>query len=78
MSGEKYVKLCRKFFAETMPDDMKKVFMLVINNTHYIPDDQKIFLCDNIFHYESIGDYSRNQILDILDGLNLFSMDKME
>tara|TARA_R110002126_G_scaffold243153_2_gene386283 strand:- start:9168 stop:9398 length:231 start_codon:yes stop_codon:yes gene_type:complete len=73
MSGEKYVKLNRKFFAEEMPSDMKRVFMLVINNTPCIPDDQKIFLCDNIFHYESIGDYSRNQILDILDDLNLFT-----
>jgi hypothetical protein len=73
MSGEKYVKLNRKFFAEEMPSDMKRAFMLVINNTPCIPDDQKIFLCDNIFHYESIGDYSRNQILDILDDLNLFT-----
>lgn len=73
MSGEKYVKLSRKFFAEEMPADMKRAFMLVINNTPCIPDDQKIFLCDNIFHYESIGDYSRNQILDILDDLNLFT-----
>ena len=73
MSGEKYVKLNRKFFAEEMPSDMKRAFMLVINSTPCIPDDQKIFLCDNIFHYESIGDYSRNQILDILDDLNLFT-----
>jgi len=73
MSGEKYVKLSRTFFAETMPDDMKRIFMLVINNTDYIPYDQKVFLCDNIFHYESIGDYSRGQVLDVLDELKLFT-----
>lgn len=74
MTTEKYVKLNRKFFAESMPDDMKKAFMLVINHTPCIPEDQRLFLCDNIFHYETIGDYSRGQVLDVLDELKLFVM----
>ena len=71
---EKYVKLNRAFFAETMPADMKRVFMLVINNTPCIPQHEKVFLCDNIFHFEDIGDFSRGQILDILDELKLFTI----
>jgi len=73
MQEEKYINLNRVFFAETIPDDMKRVFMLVINNTPCIPHDQKVFLCDHIHHYESISDYARSELLDVLDELHLFS-----
>lgn len=72
MGDEKYVKLNRKFFAETMPEDMKRAFMLIINNTSCLPYDQKVFLCDNIHNYERINDYTRSELLDVLDELHLF------
>lgn len=69
---EKYLTLNRGFFSETMPDDMKRVFMLVVNNTPCFPDDQKAFLCGCIHNYEKIDDYTRGQLLDVLDDLHLF------
>jgi hypothetical protein len=73
MSAEEeiYVKLNRAFFAETMPEDMKRVFMLIINKTA-LPADQKLFLCDYIHNYENINDYARGQLLDVIDELKLF------
>jgi hypothetical protein len=76
MSGETYVKLNRAFFAQEMPADMKRVFMLAINNTPCFGEREKIFLCDNIFHYEDIGDFARKEILDVLDELRLFACNK--
>jgi len=72
MEEEKYIKLNRKFFAESMPDDMKRVFMLIVNNTPYFPQKQKEFLCDHIHHFEHIGDFARSELLDVLDELHLF------
>lgn len=68
---ETYVKLNRAFFADSMPADMKRVFMLIINKTT-LPDDQKGFLCDYIHNYENINDYARGQLLDVIDELKLF------
>jgi hypothetical protein len=72
MQKEKYLRLSRTFFSQSMPDDFKRVFMLVVQNTHYLPDKQKEFLCDHIHHYETIGDLARNELLDVLDGFQLF------
>jgi hypothetical protein len=69
---ETYVKLNRVFFSKTMPADMKRIFMLVVNNTPYFPDDQRAFLCGCIHNYETIDDYTRGQLLDVLDDLKLF------
>lgn len=69
---EKYLTLNRSFFAKSIPNDMKRVFMLVINNTNCLPDDQKGFLCDYIHNYENINDYARGQLLDVIDELKLF------
>lgn len=69
---EKYLTLNRGFFSTTMPDDMKRVFMLVVNNTPCFPDDQRAFLCGCIHNYETIDDYTRGQLLDVLDDLKLF------
>jgi hypothetical protein len=69
---EKYIRLSRTFFSKSMPDDFKRMFMLVIKNTHYLPDNQKEFLCDHIHHYENISDLARSELLDVLDGLQLF------
>ena len=73
MQEEKYIHLTRVFLADTRPDDKKRVFKLDINNTPCIPHDQKVFLCDHIHHYESISDYARSELLDVLDELHLFS-----
>jgi len=73
MQEEKYIKLNRTFFAETMPEDMKRAFMLVINNTPCFQHEQKVFLCDHIHNYERINDYARSELLDVLDELHLFS-----
>lgn len=69
---EKHLTLNRRFFADTIPDDMKRVFMLVINNTPCFPDDHKAFLCGCIHNYETIDEYARGQLLDVIDELKLF------
>lgn len=74
MAAEKYVTLNRTFFAKTMPADMKRVFMMVIQHADILPNDQKLFLCDHIHNYEVIGDFARGELLDVLDGLQLFAI----
>lgn len=69
---EKFVKLNRKFLELEMPDDLKRCFMLIIKNTPCLPDEDKIFICDHIFHYENINQYQREEVLDVLDDLQLF------
>lgn len=70
-----HLTLNRKFLATEMPDNMKKGFILAITHTPYIPYHQKAFICDNIHNYEKIDDYSKGQLLDVLDELHLFSID---
>lgn len=72
MQEEQNVKLNRTFFAKSMPDEFKCVFIKIVQNTPCFPYDEKAFLCDHIHHYEDIGDYARNQLLDVLDDLRLF------
>lgn len=69
------LKLNRKFFATEMPDNMKKGFILAITHTPYIPYYDKTFICDNIHNYEKIDDDAKRHLLDVLDELNLFSID---
>jgi hypothetical protein len=46
--------------------------MLIIKNTPCLPDEDKVFICDHIFHYENINQYQRDEVLDVLDNLQLF------
>jgi len=69
---EKALRLSRTFFSRGMPDDFKRVFIKVIMMTPCLPYDQKCFLCDQIQNYESIGDFGRKEILDVIDELRLF------
>jgi len=69
---EKYLKLSRSFFSQSMTDDFKRVFIMIVQHTHFLPEKEKTFLCDQIHYYEHIGDIARKELLDVLDDLKLF------
>jgi len=71
---EKTARLSRAFFSTSMPDEFKRVFIKVVQHTHFIPEKERTFLCDQIHYYEHIGDFARKELLDVLDDLKLFVM----
>lgn len=72
MQEEQYLKLSRSFFSQSMPDDFKRAFIKIVQYTHFLPEKEKTFLCDQIHYYEHIGDIARKELLDVLDDLKLF------
>ena len=41
---EKTARLSRAFFSTSMPDDFKRVFIQVVQHTHFLPEAQRTFL----------------------------------
>lgn len=71
MEGE-YVKINRKTFSESMPSNLKKAFITIILAAPALTEDAKNFTCDMIQNYETIGEYARSEVLDVIDELHLF------
>lgn len=67
-----FAKLNRTHFETTMPDNIKKAFMLLVQKHPALKQCDKDFVCDNLHHYESINQYSRMEVLDVIDSMELF------
>jgi hypothetical protein len=63
-----------------MPEKFKKWLIAQIQakqiwaQTDIWTQSDKDFICDNIHNYETITDGDRADVLDIIDGLELFSL----
>ena len=69
-----YAKVNRKIFAKEMPEQMKKWFIIMIQNHPVIPKPDKDFVCDFLHNYESISDANRTEVLDVIDSMDLFAI----
>ena len=67
-----YAKIKRELFRTSMPENLKKSFIVLVQNHNVLVQCDKDFVCDNIQNYESIDEVSRNDIMDILDGMEMF------
>ena len=67
-----FAKINRKIFAKEMPQKLKEWFIVMIQHHNGLPKSEKDFVCDFLNNYESISDENRNDVLDVIDGLELF------
>ena len=67
-----FAKINRQIFAKEMPQKLKEYFIVLIQKHPIIPKADKDFVCDFLNNYESISDENRNEVLDVIDGLQLF------
>jgi len=67
-----FAKINRKIFATEMPEKLKQYFIVLIQKHPALPKTDKDFVCDFIHNYESISDANRSEVLDVIDGLELF------
>jgi len=74
------LKFNRETFRNTMPTEFKKWLIARIQAKHIWArqniwtQSDKDFICDHIHNYETITDGDRADVLDIIDGLELFSL----
>ena len=71
-----YAKIKRELFRTSMPDKLKKAFIVLVQNHNVLGQSDKDFICDNIHHYEDIDEVSRIDVLDVLDGMEMFVIRK--
>ena len=71
-----YAKIKRELFRTSMPDNLKKSFIVLVQNHNVLGQSDKDFICENINHYEDIDEVSRIDILDVLDGMEMFVIQK--
>ena len=71
-----YAKIKREMFRTSMPETLKKSFIVLVQNHNLLGQSDKDFICDNIHHYESIDEVSRKDVLDVLDGMEMFVVKK--
>lgn len=67
-----FAKLKRELFKESMPDNIKKAFITLVQKHPALGASDKDFICDNIQNYETIDDVSKTDVLDVIDGMELF------
>jgi hypothetical protein len=67
-----FAKLNRTNLQTTMPLNIKKAFIILVQKHPALKQTDKDFICDNLFHYESISQASRMEVLDIIDSMELF------
>ena len=67
-----FAKLNRTLFEKAMPVKIKQAFILLVQKHPALKQCDKDFVCDNLHHYESINQYSRMEVLDVIDGMELF------
>lgn len=68
-----FAKINRKIFAKEMPEKLKEYFIILIQKNAILPQIDKDFICEFINNYESISDTNRNEVLDVIDALELFT-----
>lgn len=71
-----YAKIKRELFRTSMPDKLKKAFIVLVQNHNVLGQSDKDFICENINHYEDIDEVSRTDVLDVLDGMEMFVIRK--
>lgn len=71
-----YAKIKRELFRTSMPDNLKKAFIVLVQNHNVLGQSDKDFICENINHYEDIDEVSRTDIMDVLDGMEMFVIRK--
>jgi hypothetical protein len=71
-----YAKIKRELFRKSMPDNLKKAFIILVQHHPALGQSDKDFVCDNIHHYETIDEVSRTDVLDVLDGMDMFVVRK--
>jgi len=67
-----YAKIKRDLFKASMPENIKKAFIVLVQQHPALGKSDKDFVCDNIHNYELIDDVSRTDVLDVLDGMDMF------
>lgn len=67
-----YAKIKRDLFKKSMPDNIKKAFITLVQQHPALGKSDKDFVCDNIQNYELIDDLSRTDVLNVLDGMDMF------
>lgn len=67
-----FAKINRQIFAKEMPQKLKEYFIVMIQKHPALPKPDKDFVCDFLNNYETISDANRNEVLDVIDGLELF------
>ena len=68
----KYAKLNRKMFETGMPDNLKKAFITLVQQHPALQQSDKDFVCEHIHHFDDIDEIHRTDVLDVIDGMNLF------
>lgn len=71
-----YAKIKRELFRKSMPENLKKSFIILVQHHQALGQSDKDFICDNIHHYEDIDEVSRTDVLDVLDGMDMFIVRK--
>lgn len=71
-----YAKIKRELFRTSMPDNLKKAFIQLVQHHNALGQSDKDFVCDNIHNYETIDEVSRIDVLDVLDGMDMFIVRK--
>ena len=71
-----YAKIKRELFRTSMPDNLKKSFIILIQHHPALGQSDKDFVCDNIQNYETIDEVSRIDVMDIIDGMEMFVIQK--
>jgi len=67
-----YAKIKRDLFKDSMPANIKKAFITLVQQHPALGKSDKDFVCDNIQNYEHIDEVSRIDVLDVLDGMEMF------
>lgn len=71
-----YAKIKRELFRKSMPDNLKKAFIILVQQHPALGKSDKDFVCENINHYETIDEVSRTDVMDVLDGMDMFVVRK--
>jgi len=71
-----YMKLNRTTFKDTMPDNLKKSFILLVQQHPALTKELKDFVCDVLQNYESMSEHNRSECLDVIDEMQLFVSSK--
>lgn len=71
-----YAKIKRELFRTSMPDNLKKSFIVLVQQHPALGQSDKDFICENINHYEDIDEVSRMDVMDVLDGMEMFVIRK--
>lgn len=73
-----FAKLNRLVLELNMPTDMKQFFIRKVQELTCMSQSDKDFICDNIHNYEKVDQQSRFDVLDTIDGMELFTLSKVE